>query len=70
MVPNRELASVSPSNTLVQAFEALDEHGVNQLPVVEEGVLVGMLSREDLLRLISSHLELQGPLDRKEAFRA
>lgn len=58
MVPAGDVVSVSPTDTLVQAFEALDEQAVNQLPVVEGDRLLGMLSREDLLRLVSSHMEL------------
>lgn len=59
MVPLGELAGVSPSDSLMQAFERLDEAATSQLPVLEDRVLVGMLSREDVLRLVGSHLELK-----------
>lgn len=58
MVPLEDLTRVSPSDSLVQAFEKLDEQAVNQLPVLDHDRLVGMLNREDMLRLVSSHLEL------------
>ncbi len=63
MVPLEQLTSLSPSDTLVRAFETLDEQAVNQLPVTDGERLVGMLSREDMLRLVNSHLELK-PKDR------
>jgi Zn-dependent protease/CBS domain-containing protein len=60
LIPPEELARVSPSDSLVQAFEKLDEEHVNQIPVMEGNALVGILNREDMLRLVSSHLELKG----------
>ncbi len=63
LVPPEALAHLSPSDSLVQAFEKLDEHAVNQLPVMEQDGLLGVLNREDLLRLVTSHLELRGKGD-------
>jgi CBS domain-containing protein len=34
----------------------MDDTGVNQLPVLEGQALVGVLTREDLLHLLSTHL--------------
>lgn len=59
MVPLGELARVSPSDPLVRAFDKLDDAAASQLPVLEDQALVGMLSREDVLRLIGNHLELK-----------
>lgn len=60
LIPSERLARVSPSDALVQAFEKLDEEQVHQIPVIDGDSLVGVLSREDMLRLVSSHLELRG----------
>lgn len=59
LIPPERLPRVSPPDTLVQAFEKLDEEHVKQIPVMEGDSLVGVLSHEDMLRLVSSHLELR-----------
>ena len=55
MTPLAQLACVSPDS---DAAEALDEPGhrkVNQLPVLEDGKLIGLLRREDVLKWLSLH---------------
>jgi Zn-dependent protease/CBS domain-containing protein len=44
------LKTVSSTAELTEALELLVEGTLNQLPVVDDGLLVGMLSRADLLR--------------------
>jgi Zn-dependent protease/CBS domain-containing protein len=50
MCPVEALSMTSPHEPLVQAFEKLARGDVDQLPVVLNGTLVGMLRRRDITR--------------------
>lgn len=63
MVPVERVRAVSPTDTLLMAMDLMQEAEVNQLPVVRDGRLAGMVTREDVLRAISIHLELGGDLE-------
>jgi CBS domain-containing protein len=47
----REVRSVPPRSSLTHAHQLLREHAFSCLAVVEDGRLVGVLSRSDLLRI-------------------
>jgi H+/Cl- antiporter ClcA len=47
---SRDLVTVAPGDTLVVALGRLLEEDVGHLPVVADGVLVGMCTRTDILR--------------------
>lgn len=49
MVPLDRLISIAASAELWTALEKMGRDGVNQLPVTEDGTIVGLLSREDVL---------------------
>jgi Zn-dependent protease len=57
------LETVAPDADLDLALELMVANSVNQLPVVQDGVLVGMLSRGDIMRYLhlGQELHLQGP---------
>lgn len=42
--------TIEPSSRIVVAAKTMVEHGVNRLPVVENGKLVGIVTRADLVR--------------------
>jgi Zn-dependent protease/CBS domain-containing protein len=56
------LKTVSSSTDLAEALQLLVDGTLNQLPVVDDGLLVGMLSRADLLRFyqLRDSLRLEG----------
>lgn len=58
MIPLSKVTSVRPSDSLLVAFERMNEHSLNQLPVMECGRLEGMLTRNDIFRLVARFLEL------------
>ena len=58
MIPFRDLKSVSPSDSLLTAFERMNEHSLNQLPVVEGDRVLGIITRNDIFRLVARFLEL------------
>ena len=49
MIPVAKLKRVRPDTDLEAALEEMDRDGVNQLPVMVNGQLMGMLTREDLV---------------------
>jgi cystathionine beta-synthase len=55
-MPRRELVTTSSAETLADAVMAMKEHGISQLPVVDDGRLVGIVTESDLLsKLVEGH---------------
>jgi Zn-dependent protease/predicted transcriptional regulator len=56
------LKTLGPEADLSAALELMVANGVNQLPVVQDGILVGMLSRSDVMRYmhLGDELHLRG----------
>lgn len=52
MVRPPEVATVSPDDSLEAAFHLLAQNGVHQLPVVEDGQPVGLITRESILNAL------------------
>ncbi len=50
MTPIEQLHTVSPSQSAAATLALLAEKGVNQLPVVEHGRVLGLVTREDILK--------------------
>jgi Zn-dependent protease/CBS domain-containing protein len=55
MRPVDELITVSPRDEAFNALALFGRRDVNQLPVVEDGRVVGMIRREDILKWLSLH---------------
>jgi predicted transcriptional regulator len=53
MTPVASLAQVAPSEDTSDALMTLTNRGVNQLPVVENGRVRGLVRREDILRWLA-----------------
>ncbi|MDO9709583.1 CBS domain-containing protein [Paracraurococcus lichenis] len=51
-IMTRDLVTVTEEVTVEHAAHLLETHNVRRLPVVQDGVLVGILSRADLLRAL------------------
>ena len=58
MVPLEDLAVLAPGATLYDALSLMDEKGINQVPIVDENRLVGILTREKMIAVLNAHLEL------------
>jgi len=58
MRPWPQVTQVQPHTELLTALQAMDDAGVNQVPVVENDQVVGMLSREQVLHYIRTRAEL------------
>lgn len=57
MTPAAELVTVTPDQDAASAMEQLTRHEFDQLPVVRDGRLEGLLRRRDVLRWLSLHPE-------------
>ncbi len=60
MLPLEELKRINPATELWTALQLMDRDGVNQLPVMTDSRVVGMLSREDVITFLRTVQEL-GP---------
>ncbi|MBD3183471.1 CBS domain-containing protein [Candidatus Poribacteria bacterium] len=58
MTPFDEMKSVSPDDEIYTVMQHMTEEGYNQLPVVENGQLVGMIARDNLVGYLNARLEL------------
>lgn len=58
MRPLNRLRTIAPDATANDAFTAMASDDVNQLPVVRDGHLEGIVSRAQILRLLQSRAEL------------
>jgi CBS domain-containing protein len=57
MTPADQLAAVRPHDDAALALDKLMERDVSQLPVIDDGRLVGLVHRRDIMRW----LQLQAP---------
>ena len=48
-LPRRKLVAAASADTVADSVMAMKEHGVSQLPVIDEGRLVGIVTESDLL---------------------
>jgi len=53
MTPAAALVTVAPQHSSFEALALLASHNLNQLPVVEDGRLIGLIRREDILKWLS-----------------
>ncbi len=59
VLPRRKLITASSGDTIADAVMAMKEHGISQLPVIDEGRLVGILTESDVLgKLVEGQAEL------------
>jgi len=59
MVPSGRVLTVSPDTGLIEAMQLMQQHDIHQLPVLDDGRLVGMLTRGDVLRQIEVRMQFQ-----------
>jgi Zn-dependent protease len=59
MTPVTEVKRIQPDAELWSAMEEMTEDGVNQLPVMSNGHILGILSREDLITYLHTLKEME-----------
>ena len=52
-VMTRQVISISPDTSLQEIANLLEKHGIKRAPVIENGRLVGIVSRADLVRALA-----------------
>jgi CBS domain-containing protein len=63
--------TIEPSRSLTEAARVMIEAGVNRLPVVVEGTLVGIVTRADLVRaFVRPDVEIEGEIRDDVALRS
>lgn len=55
MIPADQVAVISPAEDASDAFTILAQRDIRQMPVIENGELVGMLRRQDIIRWLRLH---------------
>lgn len=58
MTPVSQVRVVAPDQPLTEVLQLLESQDINQVPVAKYGSLLGMITRERLLRVLSAHVEL------------
>jgi predicted transcriptional regulator len=59
MVPAKQLKIASPDQDALSVVEQMDESEINQMPVASEGKIIGVVSRDRLLRFLRTRTELK-----------
>jgi CBS domain-containing protein len=59
MKPLERLQRIDVDEPITKALDAIVQEEVNQLPVVEAGQIRGIISREQILRLLAARAELR-----------
>lgn len=60
-VASADVVTISPDASMLDALSRFADEGVNQLPVVDNGRLIGICTRTDVLRVRSRHLAQERP---------
>jgi Zn-dependent protease len=58
MTPAERLTVVSPEVSLDDALQLMSRHSVQQLPVIEDGTLLGFVNRQDIMRTVQLRVDL------------
>jgi CBS domain-containing protein len=53
MTPFEKLKWVRPDEELSSVLQILTQDNINQVPVVQDGKIIGMISRENLLNFVN-----------------
>jgi len=54
MLPLEQLKCTDPDTELWSALQKMDRNGVNQMPVIRDQHVIGMLSREDAITFLGT----------------
>ena len=49
-VMTKDVITVSPSQTIIDVAELMEKHDINRLPVVDDGKIVGIVARADVIK--------------------
>ncbi|MFH0710946.1 MAG: CBS domain-containing protein [Candidatus Aenigmatarchaeota archaeon] len=49
---SKDIVSIKPDANLIEVAEVMEKHDVNRLPVIEDGRLIGIIARADLIKAL------------------
>lgn len=58
MTPVEKLKIAAPDQDALTVLEQMDENDINQMPVVGEGRVIGLITRDDVIRLLRTRVRL------------
>jgi len=58
MLPSYKLKIAPPEEELVNLWERMEEERINHMPIVKEGRVVGIITKENILRFIQTRMDL------------
>ncbi|HEY50622.1 MAG TPA: CBS domain-containing protein [Dehalococcoidia bacterium] len=58
MTPSEKLKVVSPDEEVLSVVEQMEEYGMGQMPVLSEGRIIGLITRDDIMRLLYARSRL------------
>ena len=58
MRPLDKIKSVSPSEPILGILERMQADDINQMPVLDDGRIVGMIARDSILRVLQTRLQI------------
>jgi len=58
MVPADQLKVARPEQDVLSIIEQMNENDINQMPVVDEGKVVGLITRDNLIRALRTRTDL------------
>ncbi len=58
MTPSESLKVISPDEEVLSAVEQMEEYGMGQMPVLSEGRIIGLITRDDIMRLLYTRSRL------------
>lgn len=61
MTPAANVRVIAPETPLLDVLRIMEGEDINQIPVVSGDRLVGMLTRDQVLRVLSARMELDAP---------
>ena len=59
MTPKNKLHVLTPKDDAIQALDALGEQDLNQLPVVDDGKVIGLVTRSHIIRFLQVRQDLK-----------
>ncbi len=57
-IPMERMVTVTPNAPLLSALQSMDRAGVSKVPVIQNGEVIGVLAREDILHYVRLRAEL------------
>jgi CBS domain-containing protein len=62
-VMTRDPVTVTAASPIGEACRLIEDHGIKRLPVVRDGMLVGVIARADLVRALTSAIHIAANTD-------